>query len=101
MGAYATQERQQTQSALLGFTARIKGLDHPSAIFKLTGSDDYCWSCQEPSNGHLIVLDSLPLDKSVPLSEGKNFRSVTEHHFSYHFDGNRHRAVKSLGMDVV
>ena len=82
-------------SALLRFAARIEGIDHPVAVFKLNPSGAFCWSWQEPSNGYLVILDPSLAMRGAPLSAGKTFRSVNDHHFSYHSDGTRHRTVKA------
>jgi hypothetical protein len=86
---------------ILGFAARINGVDHPAAIFKFSGKDAYCWSWHEPSKGHMIVFDSFPINKSVRLSEGQVFQSMTEQHASLHFDGRRHRTIKVSGCNTA
>ena len=63
--------------------------------FKLSPSGAFCWSWQEPSNGYLVILDPSLAMRGAPLSAGKTFRSVNDHHFSYHSDGTRHRTVKA------
>ena len=88
-------------NCILGFAARINGVDHPAAIFKFSGKSAYFWTWQEPSSGHLIVFDSLPINKSVRLSDGQVFKSMTEHHSSFHYDGRRHRTVKAAGRDTA
>ncbi len=86
---------------ILGFAARINGVDHPAAIFKFSGKDAYCWTWHEPSKGHVIVFDSFPINKSVRLSEGQVFQSMTEQHASLHFDGRRHRTIKASGRNTA
>jgi hypothetical protein len=83
----------------LGFAARIDGVMHPAAVFKFNGTDAYWWDCHHPSNGHTIIFEgaSLPINKSVPLSQGKVFRGVREQHSGHHVNGRRHLAIEAAG----
>lgn len=82
-------------NSFLGFAARIDSIDHPVAVFKLSRSGAFCWSWLDPCNGHVVILDPLQAIGGVRLCAGHVFRSVTEHHFSYHSTGRRHRTIQS------
>jgi hypothetical protein len=86
---------------ILAFAAEIDGTVHPTALFKFTGTDVSWWDWHHPSNGHTIVFDnsSLPLNKSVPLSQGKVFRLVKDQHRSRHASGECHRAITASGQE--
>jgi hypothetical protein len=89
----------KSDAHILGFAARINGVVHPAAVFKFSGEDAYWWDCHHPSNGCTIIFEtgSLPVNKSVPLSQGKVFRSVTDQHRSHHASGRRHLAIEASG----
>jgi hypothetical protein len=78
---------------ILGFVARINGVDHPAAIFKFSGRKAYWWSWLEPSNGNLVYTDLL-------CGTTRIFNGVREFHGSYKSDGHRHRRIGTARVGV-
>jgi hypothetical protein len=78
--------KMRSVTAFLGFVARIDGVDHPAAIFKLSGTGAFWWSWLEPSSGHLLRVD-------WPFTRSRRFLGITEFHGSYHRSGSRHRRI--------
>lgn len=77
--------------------ARIMDIEYPAAVFTLSANTACCWNWLDSANGHWVIFDTISVNKSVPLSSGQIFRSVTEHHLSYHRDGRRQRTLQVSG----
>ncbi len=89
----------EARDARFGVRGKIDGVIRPAAVFEFTGKDAYWWDCHHPSNGHSIIFEgaSLPINKNIPLSQGRVFRGVTEQHRSHHSSGRRHLAIAAVG----
>lgn len=73
-------------SALLGFTARINGIDYPVAVFKLEGGDGYCWSWAYPANGWMSIAD-------LSSGERHTVSGSWATHASQHASGIHHQRI--------
>lgn len=78
---------------LLGFSAHIRGVDYPAAVFKLDDGEGYCWPGDKPTDGTLVVFDLMAARKEF-------FSGSWEEHNSRHRSGQRHQTVVSAGRRV-
>lgn len=75
-------------SAILGFLAEIRGVQHKAALFNFTGKDFYWCSWMDAMCGTLFHFDLTTGKQSV-------FAEVQDFHGSYHQSGQRHDKVRT------
>jgi hypothetical protein len=81
-------------SALLGFTARINGIDYPVAVFKSNGRNGYCWPWIYPTNGCMLIADLISGEKHLVYGSWQS-------HESQHANGVHHQRIVNAGRSKI